>query len=337
MYSIPIEKIKIAVISSSILFIGIIIGVIITLNFANKPKIFNKPEIFAKGKTSLTNPLLWCDQPEGSLQTLLTPFESDVRISINKLESTPAIDKISYYFRELKTGYWIAIKEDTKFMPASLLKLPLAITLYKQAEENPAILEEKLLYSSTQETLPQNYTSHSAKLISGEYYPVKNLIESMIIDSDNQALNALGNISDQQLFEELIALTGTQIGDSPDKDFITVRQYSTFLRLLYNASYISEDNSANLLKILTQTQFKNGLVAGVPEKTTIAHKFGERFLEETGQKQLHDCGIVYYPNNPYILCIMTRGNDFKEQENAIKSLSALTWNKINASMEKNQN
>jgi len=27
--------------------------------------------------------------------------------------------------------------------------------------------------------------------------------------------------------------------------------------------------------------------------------------------QLHDCGIVYYPETPYLLCVMTKGWNFE--------------------------
>lgn len=326
------SKIKLIMQVMGILSIGLFLGSISTLLYLNQNKKISKIEILSEGKTNLTNPLLWCDQPKGSLQTTISPFESDVKLSINKLESSPNIDQISYYFRELKTGYWIAIKEDIKFMPASLLKLPLAITIFKQAEDNPEILSQKIVYSVDQESLPQNYTSHSANLKTGEYYPISSLIESMIVDSDNLSLNALTTISDEKKFEELMNITGTKLTDSASQDFITVRQYSMLLRLLYNASYLSENFSTELLRMLTHTQFKDGLVAGLPKNTTIAHKFGERVIEETGQKQLHDCGIIYHPDNPYMLCVMTRGKDFDAQENAIKTLSELTWIKINESL-----
>jgi hypothetical protein len=56
--------------------------------------------------------------------------------------------------------------------------------------------------------------------------------------------------------------------------------------------------------------YNDGLKAGIPANIELAHKFGERGIigmNGREQKQLHDCGIIYYPKHPYILCIMTRG------------------------------
>jgi hypothetical protein len=46
---------------------------------------------------------------------------------------------------------------------------------------------------------------------------------------------------------------------------------------------------------------------------------------DTRQKQLHDCGIVYLPGKPYLLCIMTRGQDFTNLTSTVKEISALVY------------
>jgi hypothetical protein len=58
----------------------------------------------------------------------------------------------------------------------------------------------------------------------------------------------------------------------------------------------------------------------------VAHKFGERIMGDSFQ--LHDCGIVYYPDNPYLLCVMTKGHDFYKQQTAIQIISKFIYNKI---------
>jgi hypothetical protein len=63
--------------------------------------------------------------------------------------------------------------------------------------------------------------------------------------------------------------------------------------------------SEKALAYLARTDYRKGLVAGVPPTIAVAHKFGLRRMNE--MKQLHDCGIVYYPDHPYLLCVMTSG------------------------------
>jgi beta-lactamase class A len=49
----------------------------------------------------------------------------------------------SIYYRDFKNGPWILINGEETFTPASLLKVPIMIALYKLAETNPAILTEE--------------------------------------------------------------------------------------------------------------------------------------------------------------------------------------------------
>ena len=63
----------------------------------------------------------------------------------------------------------------------------------------------------------------------------------------------------------------------------------------------------------------------------VAHKFGERgIIGQDGieQKQLHDCGIIYYPNHPYILCVMTRGYKLAELEEIVRTVSKNIYQEV---------
>jgi hypothetical protein len=70
------------------------------------------------------------------------------------------------------------------------------------------------------------------------------------------------------------------------------------------------------------------LAAGLPKNLEISHKFGERQIGVTGEKQLHDCGIIYVPSHPYLLCIMNRGNDFKKMADFIKNISSFVYQQV---------
>jgi hypothetical protein len=76
--------------------------------------------------------------------------------------------------------------------------------------------------------------------------------------------------------------------------------------------------------------YPGGLRAGVPPAVAVAHKFGEWQLEEDvpAREQLHDCGIVYEPHRPYLLCIMTRGREFATLPGVIAELSRATYEEV---------
>ena len=115
-------------------------------------------------------------------------------------------------------------------------------------------------------------------------------------------------------------------GEKALENFMSVYEYSRFFRILYNSSYLNNENSNKALEILSRVDFKSGLVAGTPANITVAHKFGER--ENGDEKQLHDCGIVYHPENPYLICIMTRGKDFDKLSEVIAELSKITYEEV---------
>ena len=79
------------------------------------------------------------------------------------------------------------------------------------------------------------------------------------------------------------------------------------------------------MELLSKTQYKDGLVAPLPSNVVTSHKFGERNFAVTGEKQLHECGIVYVPNKPYVLCVMTTGKNFQQLAETIREVSRMTY------------
>lgn len=263
------------------------------------------------------SPLLECQTP-ASYNNNLSKLEDILNRDIEAALSRGEASHVSIYLRDLNNGPWIGINAKEKFSPASLMKVPLLISYLKLAESDPAVLDRRLAArADSGQVLPQNITP-AEELTIGQEYPVSELLERMIIFSDNTAaVTLLHNID-----EESLVATYENFGIEPlngSENVITVRDYASFFRILYNASYLNREMSEKALSILSRSQFKNGLVAGVPESTIVAHKFGERRL--TDSLQLHDCGIIYDVPSPYLICVMTRGSDFSKMSSIIQKVS----------------
>lgn len=300
---------------------GLLIGVLI--GGRNKE---TKTESHEQGY-SYISPLIECfsdksDTPENY------KLQSKIEELINQKIKTKEISEASVYFRDLANGPWIGVNEGTLFSPASLLKVPIMITYYRLAENNPEILNKKI----TVDNIDHNETIPNIKpekfIEAGKTYTIQELINYMIIESDNHASFVLIN----NLEADALNKTFNDLGiNTPSlnkpENYMTVKEYASFFRVLYNASYLNKNYSEKALSILAQSKYKNGLVAGLPINTKIAHKFGEREVAETDQ--LHDCGIVYKPHKDYLICVMTRGNDFSTLTKAIQDLSSLVYQNIN--------
>ncbi len=197
------------------------------------------------------------------------------------------------------------------------------IAYYKLAETNPGLLSQQLVYQPLENNIPQDILP-TRNISIGQSYSIDELIKRMIVYSDNSAYEILYEHIDAapltQIYSDLNVDINKAIKD-PAGNIVSVKNYASAFRILYNSSYLSKQMSEKALELLSQTDYKDGLVASLPSETIISHKFGERFFQSTNERQLHDCGIIYLPQRPYLLCIMTRGKDFAQLSLSIKTIS----------------
>lgn len=295
-----------------------------------------EPDICRSGVYEHLNSSLRCDTEYTldksaffRLQTVLNEYIYEQK----ELENASAI---SLFIRDLNNGPTLGIDEQEHYSPASLLKLPLLLTYLSLKEEyGPDIFERVLTYTPP--------ADEAGQLIAPEHiieantpYTVEEMLRRMMIYSDNRAYLALLDYL-HQLFPDRDRLLETYIdlGIVDPKDLldqtITTKLYSSIFTQLFHASYLRErSNSEWALQLMTESTFEDGLRAGVPDLVEVADKFGERYGFEDGFKQLHDCGIVYFPDNPYLLCVMTRGQDIEKLKTVIAGISSLVYQEFEA-------
>lgn len=318
-----------------LLLAGIIVGIVIGI--ALKPAKKSQPSqqaVILKKKTThpLLNPVLDCGFVFEEISPNLEGIIFQKVQELKKRESS--IKEISVYFRHLQDGQWITIHGKEKFIPASLTKVPLMIAVYKMLETYPEADIIKLTYDESFFNIYEQTIKGSQGLKNGELYSVRELIKHMIIYSDNGASTMLMGLVDEidpELFNKVFSELGISIpGSNPlEREYqISIIDYSGFFRILYNASYLSTKSSQEALQWLTQAEFTDGVAKAVPAEITVAHKFGERNSENL--LQLHDCGIIYYPKNHYLLGVMIKGNDFEKMKTCIQEISGLVYEKIDA-------
>lgn len=314
------------------LVLGIGVGYVSAGPYAGTPVVNEGERHLEPNQTGLTNPLLECDLGAEYLsENSIRPFRSKIQETMGDLIGGGKANHVSYYFRDLNNGSWFGINEKEIFSPASLLKVPLLIHILKSAEQDPAVLEAQIEYASGESGAPQ-FIMPENSVKAGGTYPVRQLLEYMVIESDNNAALLLTQFVGLDKFQSIFKDLGLSIPSAVDEiGSMSVRDYATFFRVLFNASYLNRSSSEGALALLTQTKFREGIRAGVPGEILVAHKFGEREFE--GQKQLHDCGIVYTGKNPYLLCIMTRGDNFAGLVKSIAELSKVTYEEVRAQIQ----
>ncbi len=243
-----------------------------------------------------------------------------------KSETNQTITSTSVYYRYFGQAKWVGINENQKYNPASMLKVVVMIAYLKKSEENPDILNQSYTYNGENPNVPFELQSD---LKVGSIYTVNDLIEKMIEQSDNGAMSLLIAKIDPNVLSQVYTDLGIENPDNaPEGYLISAKTYSLFFRILYNATYLNRTLSERALDILSKATFKDGLVAGVPEGSTVAHKYGEHIDSVDGQisdVELHDCGVIYATSKPYFLCVMTRGSKVEDLTKLIKDISKLVY------------
>ncbi len=290
-----------------------------------------------KGKYKMTNPLLDCITPQKSSLRSMINIESKIKKeALSVLDSHLAV-KVSVYYRELNNGHWVGLEENEKYSPASLLKVPILIAAFKQEEKTPGFLKRVIKVDTLINNYIQILGNNNFALELDKSYTIEEILEFMIIYSDNHSKDIILKNMDQDILENVFYDLGIDIFKY--KNFersISVKEYASYYRILYNSTYLTVEHSENALNILTKTRFRLGIIAGIPDSVIVAHKFGERNYGDNRQKQLHDCGIVYSQGTPYIICIMAVGYDFINLEKVIKKISRLIFIENQSEYKKNK-
>ncbi len=250
-------------------------------------------------------------------QTYIIEGDMNVRKEMeNKLaDITQAYSGIyGVYVYEIKNNIRWGINESRQFQAASLIKLPVMVLLYKEAEEGNIDLEAKYILKD------EDKLSGAGSLQTkpaGSEFSYRELTKLMGKESDNTAYNIVKNMLGDEAINEFLQKTG-MTNTSLEQNLTTPQDIGILLNKLYEGKLVSVKSRDELLEYLTNTNFEDWLVNGVPEKVVVAHKFGR----ET--HVINDAGLVLAPN-PYVVVIMSDGIVESEADEAIVELSRFIY------------
>lgn len=272
-----------------------------------------------------TNPLIDCEEynTDSDVKT------SSIKTKISQLISQYNHDlkEIAVYYRDLNNGPWFGINEKSQFAPVSLLKVPVMIAYLKRAETDTDLLNRKIVFNGKY-SFDENIEEKD-RLVLGKKYTVDELISRMITFSDNVAFGLLlDNIDSKYIKSIHEELDIPYPNESTPQDYITVKAYAGLFRILYNATYLSREMSEKGLEYLNKSSFDSGIKKGLPQNIFTALKFGYREKQDDDLVQFHDCGIVYFPKKPYLLCVMTKGVNTDKLTEVVEKISKTIYENL---------
>jgi beta-lactamase class A len=205
----------------------------------------------------------------------------------------------------------IQINNDSPFSAASLIKVPILLEGFRQAEEGEICLNETVMVPIEDRVGGAGVLSTLSENMS---LTVEDLLTLMIIVSDNTATNLMIDRIGAEAINNLcnsLALKHTKLSrklmdfQSMEQGYDNLTSASdiiTCLRILDQSPLFSEQSREKMLSILHQQQFDTKLPARMDrERVFIANKTGELPGVE------HDCAIVRYEEKTAYIAVLIDG------------------------------
>lgn len=238
-------------------------------------------------------------------ETSTLPAKNDLELqaivtdSLSETTGTYAI-----YIQHLQSGDTYIQNENKKFWTASLYKLWVMATAFRQIEEGKLTLDTKMSDSIPSLNARFDIASESAEQTEGNIaLTVEEAINRSITVSHNypaMLLTTKLRISTIKDFLSTEGLTNSEVGGIPQTTAVDIAR---FYEKLYKKELISKTSSDQMLAILKKQQLNDRIPKYLPKSVQVAHKTGE--LE--GYK--HDAGIVFTPKGDYIFIALSQSNN----------------------------
>ncbi len=233
--------------------------------------------------------------------------------------------KVAVAVKNLTTGEAFDLNADEVMQTASLIKLPIMVEAYRQADEKKTDLG-KMLTLTKDDKVPGSgvLTSHFSD---GASFPLRDAIRLMIVYSDNTATNMVLDQIGMKSVNATTAALGmpeTRINSKVFKrsttvdlarsekyqlGSITAKDAVKLLELIHTGKAASPEACKLMLSHLKACDDTEKLTRFLPAGTVVAHKTGSTNQVRT------DAGIIYVPDPadkkktiPIAICVLTNEN-----------------------------
>lgn len=222
----------------------------------------------------------------------------------------------SVVVRNLEDGRSAQLNGSEVYYAASLYKMSILLEVFKQAEEGRLDLGRVV----TLEPRHAEYDLQTLELLdlqTGDALSVMDAVRAMIVVSDTSTAVLLQELVGAREADETLRGLGMEDTSFNNRDLpATAADMSTLLQAIAGATGVSPEARTRMLQLLLQEGYKDGIAAGVPEGTPVAHKTGS-YADAT-----HDVALVWGPGGPYTIAVMS---DQPNNWPAVAAVSKAVW------------
>jgi beta-lactamase class A len=269
---------------------------------------------------------------------------------IESLIAASGAESVSVAFYDLATGEQFFIEPDKSFHAASTMKVPVMMEVFRQAAAGKISLDDQIAVKNDFLSIADgSHYKLSADSDSdrslydrvGRTASISELVHLMITVSSNLATNILiERVGPAQVMElmsqvgarDIRVLRGVEDGPAYERGLnntTTARALMIILRRIAERRAVSKKGSDEMIKVMLDQKFNEGIPAGVPAGVRVAHKTGSITSIN------HDAAIVYPPSRkPYVLVVLTRGlADEKRAHRLIAEISQAVYEAVTGSRQ----
>jgi len=267
---------------------------------------------------------------------------NDLERKITELIRESGAETVAVAYNPLGTGHELLINPDASFHAASTMKVPVMMEIFRQAAAGKLSLDSRIAikndFMSIVDGSHYSLTADSDSELSlygraGQTETIRELMRLMITVSSNFATNLLiERVTPERVMDlmgsiganNIRVLRGVEDGKAFEKGLnntTTARDLMIILRLIAERRAVSEKASDEMINIMLEQKFNEGIPAELPKDVSVSHKTGSI------PKINHDAAIVYPPNRkPYVLVVLTRGiEDEKRAHKLIADISRVVY------------
>ncbi|HYK08766.1 MAG TPA: serine hydrolase [Candidatus Eisenbacteria bacterium] len=289
------------------IFILLTIAFLLVVIFYIAPKyILGKLPLLPVQNTKNSTPTLSANEVERlNLQNLLQ----------EEIDTLGASYNVSLYYKNLKSGYEVTIDPNRSWNPASTVKAYVVVEAFRQRDLGLINFDSRVTIKDGNVVPTELESSGYQPLRAGVKATIRELISAMIVQSDNTAYNTLLDVLDRRnittalrklglddtIVGEKLSLTSDQYAidasiPGRQSNKTTASDFGQLFGLLYEGKIA---DSEEILAIFKQQKIDDAIPSLLPQHIEIAHKTG------TLPPYYHDGGIIYKPNDPFILVVFT--------------------------------
>lgn len=228
---------------------------------------------------------------------------------------------VGFYVRHLETGASAMLNADTLFPTASMVKVPLLVTLYDQVDRGILDMDRRLTYHDSLFYGDEDDDDIVNKMRPGTTVTLSKLAFFMISISDNTASLWIQGLVEGANVNRWLAhhgFRGTRVnsrveGRRDDWEVYgwgqtTPREMAELLVMIREGRAVSPEASEEMYRTLTDIYWDDEALSAIPPTVQVASKQGAVSASRS------EVLLVNAPTGDYVLCVITKNQEDRSWE-----------------------